>query len=69
MARIVIDGRDISVNEGVEEVLARIVASREAIRRSNGTITAPSGWMTPSESPHGEEIYVQVERLSCLRED
>jgi hypothetical protein len=69
MARIVLDGRDINVTEDVEEVLARIVASRDGIRKGNGTITAPAGWMTLTESSSDEEIYIQVDRLTFLRED
>jgi hypothetical protein len=69
MARIVLDSKDISVSEDVEEVLSRIVASRDGIRRPDGVITAPPGWMTLTEAASGDDIYVQVDRLSFLRED
>jgi hypothetical protein len=69
MTRILIDGAEIDVSEQLDEVMARLVAAKDGIRRPDGSITAPSGWMTLSEAMSGESIYLQTDRLGYIRED
>ncbi|HTU77697.1 MAG TPA: hypothetical protein VMF09_02940 [Solirubrobacteraceae bacterium] len=69
MARILLSGRETSVSEGVEEVLARIVASKDGIRNSSGNILAPPGWVTLTAGESGEQLYVQTEHIGYVRED
>jgi len=43
MARILLGGRETSVFEGADEVLSRIVASRDGIRNRRDALVAPPG--------------------------
>lgn len=69
MARILLDGTEISVSESLDTVLGRLVAAKDGVRRSNGVIVAPGGWMTLTDAGSDEEIYIQTERLGYVRED
>lgn len=69
MARISLDGIEVVVAEDLDVVLSRLVASRDGIRRGNGQIKAPPGWMVLTDAVSGEEIYVHTARLGYLRED
>jgi hypothetical protein len=69
MARILLDETEIDVIEEVEEILSRIVNSRDGLRRGSGAIVAPPGWVTLTASPTGEQIYIQVSRIAFVRED
>jgi hypothetical protein len=69
MARIVLDETEIEVAEDVEEILNRIVNSRDGLRRGSGAIVAPPGWVVMTASGGSEEIYVQVARIAYVRED
>jgi hypothetical protein len=69
MARILLDGTEINVGESLEEVLARLVNSKDGMRAGNGQITAPPGWITLTELGTGEELFVQAVRLGYVRED
>jgi hypothetical protein len=68
MARILLDETEIEVSEEVEEILGRIVNSRDGLRRGSGAIVAPPGWVIVTSRDTGE-IYVQVTRIAYVRED
>jgi hypothetical protein len=68
MARILLDATEIDVTEDVEETLNRIVNARDGLRRGSGAIVAPPGWVILT-APDTSEIYVQVARISYVRED
>jgi len=69
MARILLDETEIEVDEDVEDVLGKIVNAKDGLRRGNGAIIAPPGWVVLSTSGTGEEIYLQVYRIAFVRED
>jgi hypothetical protein len=69
MARIVLDETDIEVAEDVEDILNRIVNSRDGLRRGSGAIVAPPGWVVVTAAGGGDEIYLQVARIAYVRED
>jgi hypothetical protein len=69
MARIVLDETEIEVAEDVEDILNRIVNSRDGLRRGSGAIVAPPGWVVATALGGGEEIYLQVARIAYVRED
>jgi hypothetical protein len=68
MARILLGGRETSVSEGVDEVLNRIVASRDGIRHGNGIIVAPPGWVMLTTDA-GDDIYIPTDQIGYIRED
>jgi hypothetical protein len=68
MARIMLDVTEIEVSEEVEEILNRIVNSRDGLRRGSGAIVAPPGWVILTAQDTSDEIYVQVARIGCVRE-
>jgi hypothetical protein len=68
MARILLDETEIEVAEDVEDILNKIVNSRDGLRRGSGAIVAPPGWVIVTASDGGDEIYVQVARIGCVRE-
>jgi hypothetical protein len=68
MARILLGGRETSVSEGVDEVLNRIVKSRDGIRQGNGIIVAPPGWVMLTTDA-GDDIYIPTEQIGYIRED
>ncbi|MGD1057387.1 MAG: hypothetical protein ABR992_08235 [Solirubrobacteraceae bacterium] len=68
MARILLDEAEIDVAEDVEETLKRIVDARDGLRRGNGAIVAPPGWVILTATD-GSDIYVQVARIAYVRED
>lgn len=63
MARILFDQAQLDVTEDVEEVLNRVVNSRDGLRRGNGSIIAPAGWVVLTEADSDTPIYVQVGRV------
>ena len=69
MASILFDQAALSVAEDVDEVLSRVVNSRDGLRRGNGSILAPAGWIVLTEFDSGEQLYVQVARVGYVRED
>jgi hypothetical protein len=48
--------------------LNRIVNARDGLRRGNGAIVAPPGWVILTATD-GSDIYVQVARIAYVRED
>ncbi len=68
MARILLDETEIDVAEDVEEILARIVDSRDGLRHGSGAIVAPPGWVSLTQIGLGDPIFVQVSRIGCVRE-
>jgi hypothetical protein len=68
MASILFDQAPITVSEDVDEVLGRVVNSRDGLRRGNGAILAPAGWIVLTEADTGEPLYVQVSRVGYVRE-
>jgi hypothetical protein len=68
MAFILFDQSPLDVSEDVEEVLSRVVNSRDGLRRDNGTILAPAGWIVLTEALTDGPIYVQVARVGYIRE-
>jgi hypothetical protein len=69
MARILVDEREIEVSEEVEDILTRVVNSRDGLRLASGTIVAPPGWVVLSAQDTGDAIYVQVAHIGYVRED
>jgi hypothetical protein len=69
MARILVGEIEVGVSEDVDDVLNRIVGSRDGIRLGSGTIVAPPGWLTLTESDTGEPLYVQASRVGYVRPD
>ncbi len=69
MASILFDQAALSVAEDIDEVLGRVVNSRDGLRRGDGSLLAPSGWIVLTESMGNEQIYVQVSRIGYVRED
>jgi hypothetical protein len=67
MGRILLDDTEIEVSEDVEEILNRVVKSRDGVRHGSGRIVAPPGWVTLS-APDTGEIYVQVARIGYVHE-
>jgi hypothetical protein len=68
MARILLDETEVEVAEEVEEILNRVVNSRDGLRRGSGAIVAPPGWVVLT-APNTGEIYIQVARIAYIRED
>lgn len=68
MARILFDEAPLDVSEDVDEVLSHFVNSRDGLRRGNGTIVAPPGWVVLTEAVTGEPVYIQVIRVGYVRE-
>lgn len=68
MARILLDETEIEVAEDVEDILNRIVNSRDGLRRGSGAIVAPPGWVIVTALGSGDEIYLQVARIGYVRE-
>jgi hypothetical protein len=68
MARILFGQVEIDVSEDVEEVLNRIVNSRDGLRRPNGSIIAPAGWVALTETSTDRPIYVQVGCVGYISE-
>jgi len=68
MASILFDQAAIDVSEDAEEVLNRVANSRDGLRRGNGTIIAPAGWIVLSDAVTGGALYVQVGRVGYVRE-
>jgi len=66
MASIVFDRLTLEVSEDVEEILSRVVNSRDGLRNGNGAILAPAGWVVLTHADTGEDLYVQVARLDCV---
>ena len=69
MASILFDQAALSVAEDIDEVLGRVVNSRDGLRRGDGSLLAPAGWIVLTESVGAEQIYVQVSRIGYVRED
>jgi hypothetical protein len=69
MARILLDDTEVEVSEEVDDVLGRIVNSRDGLRRGSGAIVAPAGWIVLTASDGDDPIYVQVARIGYVRED
>jgi hypothetical protein len=69
MARILLDETEIEVAEEADEVLGKIVNAKDGLRRGNGAIIAPPGWLLLTAAGTGEEIYLQVARIAYVRED
>jgi hypothetical protein len=53
----------------VEEILSRIVRSKDGLRHGHGAIVAPAGWLVVTAQGSDDEIYVQVARVGCVRDD
>jgi hypothetical protein len=68
MAHILLDETEIEVAEDAEGALNRIVNARDGLRRGNGAIVAPPGWVSLTAAD-GSDIYVQVARIGYVRED
>ena len=68
MARVMFDQVEIDVSEDVDEVLKRVVNSRDGLRRPNGSIIAPAGWILLTEPTTDKPIYLQVGRVSYVCE-
>jgi hypothetical protein len=66
MARILFDQAEIDVSEDVQEVLGRVVNSRDGLRRPNGSIIAPSGWVVLTEAITDKQVFVQVARIGYV---
>jgi hypothetical protein len=66
MAQILIGQAELGVSEDAEEVLNRVVSSRDGLRRSNGSIVAPAGWIVLTEADADKPIYVQVGRVGYV---
>jgi hypothetical protein len=69
MARILLDQTEVDVSEDVDDVLNRIVNSRDGLRHGSGKILAPAGWVILTASGTGDSIFVQVARIGYVRED
>jgi hypothetical protein len=69
MAIILLDETEIEVSEEAEEILTRIVNSRDGLRTGSGVIVAPPGWVSLTQPGLGEPIYVQVAHIGYVRED
>jgi hypothetical protein len=69
VARILLDDMEIEVSEETEEILNRIVNSKDGLRRGSGAILAPPGWVILTTPDGGDPIYVQVARIGYVRED
>jgi hypothetical protein len=64
MARILLDETELEVAEEVEDILNKIVNSRDGLRRGSG-----AGWVIVTAAGSGDEIYLQVARIAYVRED
>jgi hypothetical protein len=69
MGRILLDDIEVDVAEDAEEILTRIVNSRDGLRLGSGTIVAPPGWVLLTAADTQSPIYVQVARVGYVRED
>lgn len=69
MAHILFGQTEVEVREEVEEILARIVDSRDGLRHGSGAIVAPPGWVSLTQVGLGEPIFVQVSQIGYVRED
>jgi hypothetical protein len=68
MARILVGETELDVSEDAEEILARIVDSRDGLRHGSGAIVAPPGWVSLSQLGLGAPVFVQVSRIGYVRE-
>jgi hypothetical protein len=68
MTRILFDHGPLYVAEEVEDVLNRIVNSRDGLRQGSGAIVAPAGWIVLTEADTDKQIYVQVSRVGYVCE-
>jgi hypothetical protein len=68
VAHILLDETEIEVYEDAEGALNRIVNARDGLRHGNGAIVAPPGWVSLTAAD-GSDLYVQVSRISYVRED
>jgi len=69
MGRILLDNIEVDVAEDSEDILTRIVNSRDGLRLGSGAIVAPPGWVLLTASDTQSPIYVQVARIGFVRED
>lgn len=69
MARVLLGNTEVDVLEDVDEILTRIVNSRDGLRLGNGAIIAPSGWVTLTAVDSDAPMYVQVARVGYVRAD
>ena len=67
MARVLLDDPEMEVAEDTDEILARMVNARDGLRIGNGSIIAPSGWVSVTDPITDEPIYVQVSRVGFVR--
>lgn len=63
------DGARPAWRQEVEEILTRIVHSKDGIRRADGVIVSPPGWVMLTASDTDEVAYVQTSRIGWVRED
>jgi hypothetical protein len=69
MTRILVGNTELGVAEELEDVLNRIVNSRDGIRLGSGAIVAPPGWLALTASDTDEPLYVQATRVGYVRPD
>jgi hypothetical protein len=69
MGRLLIDHIEVDVAEDTEDILKRIVNSRDGLRHGSGAIVAPAGWVVLTAAENDSPIYVQVARIGYVRED
>jgi hypothetical protein len=69
MALVLLGEIETSVAEGLEDVLSRIVASKDGLRSGSGAIVAPPGWITLTASDTDDPIYIQASHVVSVRDD
>lgn len=69
MALVLLGDTATSVAEGMEDVLSRIVASKDGLRSASGTIVAPPGWIALTASDTGDPVYIQTVHVRSVSED
>jgi cell wall assembly regulator SMI1 len=69
MARVLLGETEVEVSEEVEDIMGRIINSRDGLRRGSGTMVAPPGWVVLTADVTGDEIYIQVANIGYVRED
>jgi hypothetical protein len=67
MALILVGTTEVSVAESVEEAMGRIVNGRDGLRRGDGGIVAPAGWVSLIDRETDQPIFIQLSQIGYVR--
>jgi hypothetical protein len=67
MAVVLVGGLEVDVYEPIDEVLNAMQAAKDGVRRANGEIVVPPGWLVLTAAESGEPIHIQISRVGYVR--